>query len=162
VPEIDNWPEKRVESTRDQKELAMTAWCHGAIGIGISRIKLQAEANISLPEFVGRDIDRSLTHLTNRPTTNDESLCHGNFGNLELLVTAKEQGLLDTKESKEVNCLIAERIGFVAKHGLTSDSPSHPTLFSIMTGWAGIGYQLLRFAHPNGIPSILLMDGFAE
>ncbi len=160
--EIANWPDKRFETEFEQKEDAMTAWCHGAVGIGMSRLGLKYKTKKQLPDFFDLDIERALSHLSNQPIIKSENLCHGNFGNFELLIMANEQGLLNAQQSRETFQTIAERIEFISQNSLEHSAPSYPVSCSLMTGWAGIGYQLLRFANPVKIPSVLLLDCFRE
>lgn len=154
--EIGNWPDKRLAADIEKKNWAMTAWCHGAVGIGMSRLALANDGD--LPEFISRDIDRSLTHLLAQPIIKSEGLCHGNFGNFELLMMAKQRGLLTDEQEQQRLSLIVEQIKFINKEGLTHHNPELFTPFSLMNGWAGVGYQLLRFAQPENVPNILLFN----
>jgi lantibiotic modifying enzyme len=159
MPEIDNWPDKRLSDENDQKKQAMTAWCHGIIGIGISRLGLKSTSILTLTDFFDNDIRRALSHLLRHSFINNDGLCHGNFGNFELLALAKEYGMLNVEEAQQANALITERIRFISKNGLENIGLTGFTPCSLMNGWAGIGYQLLRFAQPVKTPSILLLDG---
>jgi len=156
--DIGNWPDRRFGTEDEQNKHAMTAWCHAAVGIGMSRLRLKKDAKSTLPGFIDIDIERALTHLSERPVISNEGLCHGNFGNYELLIMAKQQGLLNTKEVRQVQFTIAKRIELIAEKGITQNIESSPTLLSLMNGWAGIGYQLLRFSQPENTPSILLLS----
>ncbi|MCJ8273845.1 MAG: type 2 lanthipeptide synthetase LanM, partial [Psychrosphaera sp.] len=73
--DINNWPDLRFE-TPDEQEKAMSAWCNGAMGIGLSRVML--------PEFsaeFGQDIERAKVNTLANPQVKDHCLCHGHFGN---------------------------------------------------------------------------------
>ncbi|MFT6989602.1 MAG: lantibiotic modifying enzyme [Paraglaciecola sp.] len=155
---IDNWPDRRFDSEQEQKEQAMTAWCHAAVGIGMSRLHLKSKRNSVLPDFVETDIKRALAHLSKRSIINNDGLCHGNFGNFELLCLAKEHGMLNVEETQHAEALITQRVHFISKNGLGMMGLTGFTPVSLMNGWAGIGMQLLRFAQPANTPSILLLD----
>lgn len=158
LPEIYNWPDNRFATESEQKNQAMTAWCHGAVGIGLSRLQIQKNSKKVLPDFIEKDITRALSHLRHRPIIRCENLCHGNFGNYELFLAAQEKSFQNSKGDRNAQELITQRIQLITNKGLNHDMANCSTLFSLMNGWAGIGYQLLRFAHPKKTPSILMMD----
>lgn len=156
--DIGNWLDKRFDTEDEQKKQSMTAWCHGAVGIGMSRLSLKTNVKTQLPNFIDNDIDRALVHLSKQPIINDEGLCHGNFGNFELLIMAKQQGLLNVKEEQRALWMIAERSKIITENGIIKKNTGTFTSLSLMNGWAGVGYQLLRFSQPEKTPSILLLD----
>jgi lantibiotic modifying enzyme len=116
MPEIDNWSDRRFSDVDEQKKEAMTAWCHGVIGIGISRLGLKNNPTATLPDFFDKDIKRALSHLLKHSFINNDGLCHGNFGNFELLALSKEHGMLNIEEAQQTNALITERIRFISKN----------------------------------------------
>src|SRR5438094_1579388 len=63
----------------------MTAWCHGAPGIGLAR--LSTIEQLDDPEVRG-EIDAALHTTLNQGFGQNHSLCHGDVGNLELLLRA--------------------------------------------------------------------------
>ncbi len=89
--ELQNWRDMRViggESAADA-----VAWCHGAGGVLLSRIncrqKLDAD-NIKWKERLERDIARAYAKLKKWWKRDSWSLCHGNYGNLEILKKGAE------------------------------------------------------------------------
>jgi len=87
----------------------------------------------------------------------NHSLCHGDLGNLEFIFQAGR--LLDCPEyqaSAEHMCaVILESIregGWMCGVPLSAETPG------IMTGLAGIGFELLRLAHPQRVPSVLSLS----
>jgi len=129
----------------------MTAWCHGAPGVGLARIEaLPAEpALLEEAACAARTTARSGFGL-------NHSLCHGDFGNLELLHRARA---LPGGPGADA---FRERLGGVCA-SLDTEGPlcgvprgiETPGLFA---GLSGIGWQLLRFAEPSRIPSLLTFD----
>lgn len=136
------------------------AWCHGATGIGIARLRmldlLPGDPRI-LPE-VDVALARAITAL-NTPLTplSDFTLCHGAAGNGELL-------LLVAQRFGHAEALAAARrvgdAGYQAFHAPRlpwgcgiPDSGETP---SLLTGTAGIGMHYLRLYDPAAMPSILL------
>src|SRR5262249_56393171 len=87
----------------------------------------------------------------------DVALCHGDLGNLELVVQAGER-LGDPRwrlQSDRLAALILESIdreGWRCGVLLGVESPG------LMTGLAGIGYGLLRLAEPTCVPSVLVLE----
>ena len=85
-----NWPDLReLESLRTDRHTRtprfMTAWCHGAPGVGLSRLsmlrhiddaEIHAEINIALEKTVESGFG------------GNHSLCHGDLGNLEVIAHA--------------------------------------------------------------------------
>ena len=60
-------------------------WCKGAVGIGIQRLRFY---NITRYHFTLDDYHKALDSLLFYGYKNDNCLCHGNFGNIELLADA--------------------------------------------------------------------------
>ncbi|HEX8391774.1 MAG TPA: lanthionine synthetase LanC family protein [Longimicrobium sp.] len=136
----------------------MSAWCHGAPGIGLSRLRawqlLRDPVYLDEARAAMRNVERS---LASEVSTN-YSLCHGRGGNAEtLLVGARVLGepelLAPARE--------AARAG-IARHGGPDGTPwpcgtmgavSDPGL---LLGEAGIGMFLLRLARPE-VPTPLLV-----
>jgi hypothetical protein len=160
-----NWPDfrgssGRVRNTTWLHQSAM-AWCHGAPGIALSRLRAcelihdeicEAEAITAL-NTTHRALAESL-----RYRTGNWSLCHGFAGNAEVLLHGER--VLGSR-SKGWQATVLE----VAIEGLRShasaghrwpcgagggESPG------LMLGLAGIGHFYLRLYNPN-VPSILLL-----
>lgn len=134
------------------------AWCNGAPGIGLARLDRLAflERGGRRPD-VREEIHRALDTTWAQGFGDNQSLCHGDLGNLELLVEAGRR-LPDPGWSRR-----AERMAAVVVERMEADGPrcglpgglENPGL---MTGLAGIGYALLRLADPERVPSLLLLQ----
>lgn len=166
-----NWPDFRIDPdiSLDTASLDLrysTAWCHGAPGIGLSRIRAyeilkdkkylrdtQAAVRATI-EFIKNQskIIPSRTYLSY-----NYSLCHGLAGNCELLIHA--QDILKNRSFKS----IYTRIGIYGiTNYLITDQPfpcGGPPRESpdLMLGLAGIGYFYLRIFDPKKTPSILMI-----
>ena len=147
-PTERNWPDYRGDTAEYP-----VFWCHGAAGVGLSRLRaleilrdeeLLVEARIALT-----------TVREHTPSISNFSLCHGQAGNADLLIYAHE-ALGDALEG-------AERIAqegydrFEKRHvpwpcGLPGGNETP----GLMLGLAGIGYFYLRLADPAQIRSVLL------
>jgi type 2 lantibiotic biosynthesis protein LanM len=155
---VGNWPDLReFENTvlSENKELVnfITAWCHGAPGIGLGRLR-------SLPHLdnaeIRAEIDTALQTTLTEGFGLNHCLCHGDLGNLELLLQASLV-LDDPKWHSQVNRLAAIILESINKHGWLCGVPSGVETPGLMTGLAGIGYELLRLAEPTRIPSVLTL-----
>jgi len=158
-PEVGNWPDLRDFATTLQVDTVnqfsyMTAWCHGAPGIGLARLR-------SLPRLDDTDI-RLEIHAALKTTLahgfgGNHSLCHGDLGNLELLLQASEI-LDDPQWGYQVQRLAAIILESIGQHSWLCGIPLRVESPGLMTGLAGIGYGLLRLAEPTRVPSVLVLD----
>ncbi|MCR1889961.1 type 2 lanthipeptide synthetase LanM family protein [Ligilactobacillus murinus] len=152
-----NWIDLRNRENRLKKNFPDPIhWCHGAPGIGIGRIGIYNSLKL---EKCSKDIDIAFKKTVSEGFNGCDSLCHGDFGNLELLL---EHYLLkrDTDEYKSVLNVAVDLIknkndieDFV--YGIPQ---KNVISYGLMTGISGIIYQLLRLADPNKVPSILNMS----
>lgn len=160
-PTKKNWPDLRaVPLSRDFDRLADTdernfivAWCHGAAGLGLSRLELLKYGGDALLQ---QEVDIALQTTLEKGFGSNHSLCHGDLGNLELLLTATQQaGMTQYLEPlAQLTAMLlecGERTGWVTGLPLGVETPG------MMLGLAGIGYELLRLAQPQKIPNLLLL-----
>ena len=162
----ENWPD-----LRDPEKLCLTSgnthqsltypylWCHGAPGIGLSRLRgwqitgelelrLEAEAAV---RSTTRDLRRQLE------VGGNYSLCHGLAGNAELLIYASEV-LGDLRHRQ-----LAEYVGLlgIRRHGgpggqWPSGMMGSPEAPNLMLGLAGTGYFYLRLSGADTPPVLIL------
>jgi lantibiotic modifying enzyme len=130
---------------------AMCAWCHGAAGIALGR--LEAWHLLGDAELLD-DARRALAATRGAAPMPSQCLCHGRLGNLESLARARD--LLDDPGWREAHDATLDDIvddlrrrGACFAHATNLETPG------LMTGLAGIGYGLLRSAHPERVPSVL-------
>src|SRR5207253_2944365 len=87
----------------------------------------------------------------------NHSLCHGDLGNLETLLMAT-QVLEDGSIYREtLESLAAMLLAGIHTHGWVTALPTGFETPGLMTGLAGIGYELLRLSVPTRVPSVLLL-----
>jgi lantibiotic modifying enzyme len=153
-----NWPDLRdpeasgLTASKAKASFAM-AWCHGAPGIGLGR--LLSLRHLDDPQ-VRSEINAALGTTLARGFGSNHSLCHGDLGNLELLLQASLK-LGEPRwraEAARIAAVILESIdrnGWICGNPLGVESPG------LMTGLAGIGYALLRLAEPHRVPSVLAL-----
>ena len=134
----------------------ISAWCHGAPGIGLTRIRA---AEIGLNRY-SNDIlyaRRNLTHNDPLYKQTSDCLCHGSCGNnaifLELYTRTEEQKYINLYTE---NCIgIIKYRSSVGKYFLGNPFKNTNDL-SFFIGLSGIGYSFIKALNPNGPLSYLL------
>lgn len=128
-------------------------WCHGSAGIGLSRIRCLHHWE---DDLVREEIETAVEATIAQGFGSSHSLCHGDFGNLELLVDAQQlfPGRWEAEVARLSSAALSslEDRGCISGHVLGIESPG------LMMGIAGIGYGLLRLEAPDRVPSVLLLD----
>jgi hypothetical protein len=134
----------------------MTAWCHGAPGIGLARLRALA---LTGDEVHRREAEAALEATLpglRPPTAENYSLCHGVGGNCELPLEASAafgnaalRAVCD--DCADYGWETYERAGRPWPCG-TENQVSDP---SLMLGEAGIGHFYLRLADPATPPVLM-------
>ncbi len=131
-----------------------TAWCHGAPGIGLSRLCALRHVN---DPALDREINAALASTLGRGFGGNHTLCHGALGNAEILLCAAET-LRQPIWRIHANRAVAEVVEGIGDRGWICGNPLGVESPGLMTGLAGIGYAFLRFADPERIPSVLSLE----
>ena len=153
------WPDLRHEDPVSSKGATHVAWCHGAAGIGMARLRMweltqnvvyRIEAEKACTQ-TAKMIEQQLEGETNW------SLCHGVLGNLDLLLMA--QTAVWTSHSALVSRVLDKGFDdFVEKRRpWVYDKPTSEALPGLMLGTSGTGYAYLRYAAQDDVPSALLL-----
>jgi lantibiotic modifying enzyme len=164
----DGWPDlrgfNRSALERGERPPSPVLWCHGAVGIGLSRIRaarllgdpaLLADAGVAL-RLAARDVQR-LWAATPGTYEANFSLCHGAAGLVELFVTAARE-LGDRAWLGAAAAVVRAGLAHAETgHGWTCGVRDGTESSSLMLGLAGTGAALLRLATAAGIPSPLLI-----
>lgn len=157
--EAGNWPDFRAEAPSAFRSL----WCHGAAGIGMSRLDLIGRpVTAGLERHLAADAlaalrpgesgpDGGAHRLTGRGS---DSMCHGDLGNLELVLLAERAG---RSEPGRLMRLLGRKLDAAAESDWVCGSPTRAETPGLLTGLSGVGHQLLRFARPDEVPSVLLL-----
>jgi hypothetical protein len=157
-PHRGNWAE-----SHDPSESARfpRAWCHGAPGIALARLRAAALDPHRRDDYLARAraaIATTLAAIEYGLTSprGDATPCHGLAGLIEIVAITGQ--MLDEPSYRE-RALAAARV-LIDRHAATGDWPTgldsgspHPGL---MIGTAGIGSTLLRLQAPERVPSVLL------
>lgn len=159
-PDQENWPDLRGELAAGAAPPCAVAWCHGAPGIGLSRLRahqLTGEATYRAEcEIALRTTREALRRQLDYPII-DFSLCHGGAGNAELLLMAA--GEYGAAGDETLVLSLAQR-AIEQSAGMRAPwpcgVPAGGEAPGLMLGLAGIGYFYLRLADRDSTPSILL------
>ncbi len=126
-------------------------WCTGAAGIGLARLGLW---EVLRDDAIRADLDAALRVAMASVLASVDHLCCGNMGVIELLV---EAGLgLQRPDLLSTGCGLAARVAQRAEGGgFRLDRADRPFFDpGFFRGISGIGYSLLRLAHPELLPSV--------
>lgn len=135
----------------------MSAWCHGAPGIGLARLRALELTGL---ERYREELDAALESTLGSLQSAREgfSLCHGIAGNCDLPLCAsvqlKDAALYEQcQQSADTGWEQFEKAGRPWYCGTVGGAPDP----SLMLGESGIGYFYLRMAEPESVPSVLLL-----
>lgn len=146
------------------------AWCHGAPGIGLSRLRTRqlfiqtADSDISSVTAIQQDLEAAVQSSSAAlmqawlPGKLNYSLCHGAAGNAELMIMAAQElqrpALMAVAEKVAQdghNFYVKQGLPWPCGNGGAGESPG------LMLGTTGIGYFYLRMYDAQTVPSILLI-----
>jgi lantibiotic modifying enzyme len=133
----------------------MVAWCHGAAGIALARL---ASLNLVSDRAMASEIESALHTTLTYGFGLNHSLCHGDLGNLDVLLTAMQRLPQQREYEGHVQQLATMLLNNIEEQGWVTGIPQGVETPGLMVGIAGIGYALLRLAAPEQIPSLLLLD----
>ncbi len=159
-PEYNNWQDIRgLEEKKDNVPNYMSAWCHGAPGIGLARLAARHLLNEASVENDIQNAIKETRRAVNSMTSRDH-ICCGNLGLADIL-------LYFAQKTGDKN-LVAESAELTAKVILAAEKRGHFNILlgsgenlantGFFQGLTGIGYALLRQAFPDKFPSILIFE----
>jgi type 2 lantibiotic biosynthesis protein LanM len=157
-PAEGNWPDLRVFNRRGAEGPSgpaafMVAWCHGAPGIGLSRLRM---LRLIDDAAMRTEIERALETTVSRGFGLNHSLCHGDLGNLEAVLEANRV-LAGSEWTEHLERLLVRVVSSTTESGWRCGNPLGLESPELLTGLAGIGYELLRIADPDRVPSVLAL-----
>lgn len=153
-PDDRNWPDFR--SNNNQSYGFSFSWCHGVPGIGLARI---GGLKVLDNRQVRQDIEVAIEATLARGMAPRDHLCCGTMGRSELLLAAARilnRPELEEAARNQAGHLVqrARQRGYV----FLDSTPGEAYVPGLFQGAAGIGYELLRLAYPDAIPSMLLWE----
>lgn len=130
---------------------AAAAWCHGSAGIGLAHIDLDPGLSDPINE---RNVRRAVAATCREGFGWNHCLCHGDFGNFELLQRASAYSFVPSDFG--AHHLLDRLVTSLEIHGPSCGVANDAFIPGLMPGIGGIAYQLLR-AHPDSdLPSLLV------
>lgn len=160
-----NWPDLRKTTLASMPGAAeratmraedypcIVAWCHGAPGIGLARL---ASLQFVDDAEIRREIDAALQTTLALGFGRNHSLCHGDLGNLELILAAT-RCFPDPRLQTLLEQITSALLDSLDRQGWITGVPQGVETPGLMVGLAGIGYELLRLAMPEHVPCVLLL-----
>jgi lantibiotic modifying enzyme len=153
------WPDLRAETP----PTCMSAWCHGSVGVGLSRLALyRAEARPAVAAEIAAAMQSATSAAADdvRGGTIGVTICHGLGGTL-LLLQAAETVLGETEHGVAARWLAGQALDRLG-HDPTawpSGIPSGAFSPGLMTGLAGTLYVLSRLVAPSAADVLLPILG---
>ncbi|WP_370695802.1 type 2 lanthipeptide synthetase LanM family protein (plasmid) [Priestia megaterium] len=144
-----NWLDLRENVAEKTKSFY---WCHGAPGILLSRAFTDSKY------VQGKTLETDVLNnfLDFHLDVERISLCHGTFGNFDMLINIgqKHSDLLPLTQIKNsaLSYLQQEKVQAIIQ-GMKERG-----LIGLMIGVSGVGYSLLRMHDPKNVPSILTLE----
>ena len=140
------------------KPLLVNAWCHGAPGVALARLGC---LDVVQDPIVREDLEIALDTTARGGITTLDHLCCGNMGRIEIaLLASRRLGSDRLRQIAAVGAtavlLRAQRAGaYTLQTRPEQNATFQPGFFR---GIAGIGYELLRVAQPEILPSVLAFE----
>lgn len=154
-----NWKDERYYKGEKISESNnyTAAWCHGAPGILLSRIRIQNLMDGEIVDIAVKDIKHSIATVHDSCMGVNNCLCHGNMGNSEIVQeyckVFPDQEMKAASELTRRNLIEKisqdENLGIKPFYGFQS--------LGFMNGLAGIGYSIMRELDKE-LPCIMALD----
>jgi type 2 lantibiotic biosynthesis protein LanM len=164
-PHLQNWPDLREEPHQARVSRPpfpfATAWCHGAPGITLSRLRafeILEDNEYKAEALAGLETTRRAVEFSLHSAKGNYSLCHGVAGNAEVLLHGSRSLGPEAGEAQEAAEAVAAN-GIKRYRDGGNQWPcgtSGGETPGLMLGLAGIGYFYLRRSTPS-VPSILIL-----
>ncbi|MET7685694.1 type 2 lanthipeptide synthetase LanM family protein [Streptomyces sp. NPDC005423] len=126
-----------------------TSWADGLAGVAAAAAHLPPAPDRPRPAH------RPAYRLAETEVRPDLSLGQGTLGTLEALAVLAERG--DATAAEALSRRTGQVLALVEAQSHRCATPDHVPSPGLLTGLSGIGYGLLRLAHPEAVPSVLLL-----
>lgn len=140
----------------DRRDLGETfdsgSWCHGSGGIGLGRLLTRQFFNDDLLE---KEINIAKNNLLKKGFLGNQCICHGDFGNLEILRALNDEKEIDDYVWNYLDKLCDE---FSENKTFKCGDGGQMELLGLFMGYSGFGYQMLRFYDWKNTPSVLCLE----
>ena len=156
-PVARNWPDLRAEMTGTTSGF-LVAWCHGAPGIALSRLRaseldpMRKEVYLGRARLALRTTNEAVGRRILQQYSFDATPCHGETGLIEVLLTG---GVALREPAYRAAAELAASRLLKAEDWWSSGTRCGGPNPSFMIGAAGIGYHLLRLYDTDHVPPVL-------
>ncbi len=137
------------------REGASIAWCHGAPGVLLSRLRLRE--NGYNDDLLEQEIHTALDTTLKQGLGNNRSYCHGDFGQLEILLYANKT-LNQVKLASQIQSVQYQLVELVRSKMWNYGVARGTDAKGVMVGVAGIGMGLLKQYQPEFVPDLLCLE----
>ena len=150
-----NWPDLRGSEPHWPCQ-----WCHGATGIGLSRIGMRRSRGAV--DCALADIENAVAGVEQGPLTPVDTLCCGTLGGIEFLCEAG-----GTLERDDLRAAAAQRLLAIVQRASAAgdyrwNTGKRQFNLGLFRGLSGVGYTLLRQAlaqrADTSLPNILIWE----
>ncbi|GAA2891947.1 lanthionine synthetase [Actinoplanes cyaneus] len=149
VPADGAWRDLRPEMAGTEAYPAL--WCHGAAGIGLSRLLIH---RIRPDERLAAEARAAVALVRRHGFGHNHSLCHGDFGALALLDLADRAWPGAGGHDDRAGAVVRD----IAGTGLRCGLGNGIRMPGLMLGAAGAGLSLLRLAAPADVPAVAWLE----
>jgi type 2 lantibiotic biosynthesis protein LanM len=142
--------------SREGKPAYMTNWCHGAPGIGLTRLAIHG---ITQDDSLVPQIEKNIEMTSRFPLDSLDHLCCGNLGRLDIQLEyaiRMQSSMLDSIQRD--TAFVVQRYQANGGFRFFVDTPSKVFCPGLFSGAAGIGYALLRLSNPGVLPCVLSLE----
>lgn len=147
--------EKKGWRFSEQQSDISLGWCNGTPGILASRVALLKSG--FRDKRLEEEITIALQEMQINGFGNNPSLCHGDFGNLEI-TAAVAQDLQDDNLLNSCFATVQHLYDSYLKRNWQAGLFKGTVSYNLMVGLAGCGYALLQAYKNYSLPKILLLD----
>ncbi len=157
---LKRWTDFRLSKQTNQLDV-IYAWCNGTPGIGLARLGslpiIATEESYSNIEIA---LDMTQKYELFNGSRDVDYLCCGSLGRTELFILASEK--LDNQDwltfARQNTALIVSQAKENSEYRLLPHLPDSALSPSFFKGSAGLGYQFLRLANLQSLPSVLILE----
>ncbi|MCR8842733.1 type 2 lanthipeptide synthetase LanM family protein [Paenibacillus sp. SC116] len=144
-----------LRSRSSEEGQSSASWGHGAFGFGLSRILYRSY--VDDPVFQ-QEIEMAVMATARSGMGYNHSLSQGDLGNAELFYLAgmSLQRPEWVERANQIGMNVLQEKKQLGKY--RSGAARHIEVPGLFTGLSGIGYQYLRLASPNLVPSVLTLE----
>ena len=147
--EVKGWIDGRNPSSKGDSG----SWCHGATGIALSRLFLCSEGYED--SGIEQELSLAIGQIERRIGYN-LSICHGSTGNLEVLKSISNH--IAREKPRYIGWINTISKYISSGEDIVCGDDNRNSQVGLFMGFAGIGYQLLRFHDWKHLPSVLCLE----